>query len=113
MALPQSLHNRSLVSRPPRAKGSDSRIRQPHGIAEAAGRLVGEVVRGSREENSWRLSILVMVRHGVRTKIYKALLLSVRGTKSINHHQVALEEWAKGVVEGGPAVKMGSELQVC
>jgi hypothetical protein len=54
-----------------------------------------------------------MARHGVRTKIYKALLLSVRGTKSINHHQVALEEWAKGVVEGGPAVKMGSELQVC
>jgi hypothetical protein len=54
-----------------------------------------------------------MARHGVRTKIYKALLLSVRGTKSINHHQVALEEWAKGVVEGGPAEKMGSELQVC
>jgi hypothetical protein len=70
-------------------------------------------MRGSREENSWRLSILETARHGVRTKIYKAQLLSVRGTKSINHHQVALEEWAKGVEEGGPAEKMGRELQVC
>lgn len=112
MALPQSLRNRNLVSRLPRAKGSDSRIRPPHGIAGAAGQQVGEVVRGSQEENSWRLYILVTARHGVRTKIYKALLLSVRGTKSTNH-QVGLEELAKGVVEDGPAEKMGRELQVC
>jgi hypothetical protein len=53
-----------------------------------------------------------MARHGVKTKIFKAPLLSVRGTENTNH-QVALVELGKDVVEDDLAEKMERGLQVC
>jgi hypothetical protein len=46
-------------------------------------------------------------------KIFKALLLSVRGTENINHQVVHLEELARDAVEDGLAEKTWRGLRVC
>jgi hypothetical protein len=112
MARPQSHHNHSLVSQLPQANRSDSRTRLPRGIVGEVGEQVPGEVKHFREENNWHLYTSAMARHGVRMRISKVLLLSVRGIENTNR-QVGLGELGKDAAEDGLAEKKERELQVC